>query len=175
MGMRTGLAALMILAGCTAGPAPTPSTWPEGPLEEDERKLLGMHDRLWDLIGLSKNGARELNELVLKLRRNIKYNENRRSELEKLIIPGTVTGQSDTRDRYIESHRKRFQLLGISNATQEELFTAMERVWKDLHDPSAPPEALARAERIQELMRPWLPPCQDDRILEFRKSALRER
>lgn len=168
-----GVVALLFLAGCRTAPAP--ATWPEGPLQEHERKLLTMHDRIWNLIGLSPGSARELNTLVLKLGRNIKEDPKRRGELDRLLNPGGSTGPSGTYERYVEAHRKRFQLLGISEGTQAELFTAMMRVWKDLHDPGAAPEAIARAEQIQQLMRPWLPPCQDDRILEYRKGVLKER
>ncbi len=173
MGTRKGMFVLLFLAGCSS--TPTPASWPEGPLREDEQKLLKMHDRIWDLIGLSPAAARELNTLVLRLGRNIKEDPKRKRELDGLLNPGASTGSAGTYERYFENHRRRFQLLGIGEGTQAELFTAMKRVWNDLHDPAAPPGALARAERIQQLMRPWLPPCQDDRILEYRKSVLRER
>lgn len=173
MGMWKSGAVLLFLAGCSS--APLSATWPEGPLREDEQKLLKMHDRIWELIGLSPAGALELNTLVLKLGRNIKEDPKRRRELDGLLNPGAATGSAGTYERYFETHRKRFQLLGISEGTQAELFTAMKRVWSDLHDPAASPAALARAEKIQQLMRPWLPPCQDDRILDYRKGVLKER
>jgi hypothetical protein len=173
MNPRTCFAILVVLAGCSSAPPPTPPTWPAGAIQDPERKLLELHDRLWNLIGLSGPAALELNTLVLKLDRNIQGDEDRKKELGRLIMPGRGDGHAPTHDRYVENHRKRFALLGISESTQKELFAAMENVWRDLHQPGASSEALERAELIQDLMRPGLPPCQDDRILEYRKSVLR--
>lgn len=158
---------LLLASGCSGT---TSSTWPDGPLADDERELMELHDGIWKLIGLSTPAARELNGIVLRLRRSIRFDENRRGELEKFVIPGTLVGQSPTRERFIENHRNRFRLLGISETTQKELFAAMDRVWTALHDPSAPAEERKRAERIRALMVPSLPPCQDDKIIEYRTA-----
>jgi hypothetical protein len=182
--VRNDVLAFILLAGLgCAGAAPepapgaqeVPATWPEMPQAADERKLLAFHDKIWELIGLSPGGARELNGIVLTLKRNIKYNENRKSRLEAHIIPGEIPRQAKTREEFFENHRNRFKLLGISVGTQSELFEAMERVWSGLHDPQAAPEDRRRAERIQELMLPPLPPCQNDGILEFRKSMFTDK
>ncbi|GEM_PF-3939746 len=155
--------ALCLLAACS-------STKKEGPsaaqLEEENRKLVAFHTDIWKLMGLSQAAQDELNKFVLGVNKNLQHNRHHDSEKFNAIREKRDPNwQKQTREEYVRKHRERFTKLGISEATQQELFSAMEFVWKALHAPNVPEKDREVAKKIQEMMK-QLPKCCDDSIFE---------
>ena len=139
---------------------------PELTLGERNHELLRVHNGIWSLMGLSSHARDELNGIVVSI--NTKVHENEERYPEEFARARMVRRSETplTHDEYVASHKRRFALLGISIPTQEELFGALEFVWKALHDPAVPEEQREAAIAIREMMKSMggPPPCCDDNI-----------
>jgi hypothetical protein len=141
---------------------------PEPALTADERnqELLRIHSGIWSLMGLSPEATDELNSLVVSINTRVHENRDRYPEefAKARIVKRSET--PPTHEEYVASHKRRFELLGISKPTQEELFGALEFVWNALHDPDVPEEKREAALAIREMMKSMggPPPCCDENI-----------
>ncbi len=79
-----------------------------------------------------------------------------------VVSRGPRSERVPSRDEFVGAHRARFATLGLSDATQRELVTAVEFCWYALYLPEDlfDEEYQARARRIRELMREFggMPP-----------------
>jgi hypothetical protein len=133
-----------------------------------------VHGGIWNLMGLSQRATDELNAIVLSINKRVHENEDRYPEE---FAKARVVKRSEappTHEEYVASHKRRFQLLGISEPTQEELLGALELTWKALHDPAVPKEQHQVAIEIRAMMKSMggPPPCCDDNI--FTRAGMGE-
>jgi hypothetical protein len=144
--------------------APSPEKAPT--LEERNQALLQMHSEIWSLMGLSQKATEELNEIVVSI--NTKVHENEHKYPEQFAKARAVKRSELplTHEEYLASHKRRFELLGISRPTQQELIGALQFTWKALHDPAVPEHRREAAIKIREMMKSMEgpPPCCDDNI-----------
>lgn len=154
---------LCLFAACSPSKKEGPSA---ARLEEENRKLVAFHTDIWIMMGLSQAAQDELNKFVLGVNRNIQHNRHHNSgQFHAIQEKRDPNWRKQTREEYVKKHKERFDKLGISEATQKELFAAMEFVWRALHDPNVPEKDREVAKKIQEMMK-QLPKCCDDSIFE---------
>lgn len=150
----TAVALCLLFVGCAT------------PDRQEEDGLVHLHSDIWKMMGLSEPAQKELNALVLRINRNIQHNETEDpGKMAGISVKRDPDWQKQTHEEYVARHRDRFAQFGLSEATQNELFGAMNVVWGALHDPNVPEERKATAEKIREMMKE-LPACCDDAIFE---------
>jgi hypothetical protein len=147
---------------------------PQAALAERNAELTVKHDEIWDLMGLSRPVKDELNAVVLTVNTQMAENRSRNPEVYDKVFKQSKRKETISRAEYISDHKKRWQMLGLSVAAQEELLSAAEFCWTALHDPSAKltAEELGKAEIIRTMMKELggPPPCCDENIFEKAKA-----
>lgn len=130
--------------------------------------LVEKHSEIWELMGLSPGAARELNRIVVDLRKRL-AGARRARDARSEPQPEVKRAEHElTREEFLERHRQRFAALGVTVSTQAELLDAAAFTWRATHDGSVPPGELEVAETIREMMLAMggPPPCCDDSVLE---------
>lgn len=150
--MRKFSLVVALFAACSSQPSKE---------DEENQKLVQMHTDIWKMMGLSQAAQDELNRFVLTVNQGIQKNRGG-AAIEPKRDPNW---QKQTHEQYVQKHKERFTKLGISEATQKELFQAMDFVWSALHDPNVPEKDKELAKKIQDMMK-QLPKCCDDSIFE---------
>jgi hypothetical protein len=173
--MRTlTLSLALALAACSAAPE---SAKHQKELDDRNAALLKQHNEIWALMGLSPAAKDELNKIVLAVSGQLHKNKyDHPAEFKKAMEVKRTPGETMTHEAYLANHKRRFDVLKISDATQSELFKAAEFVWSALHDPDAATkfseEQRKVARTINDMMKQLNgpPPCCDDNIFERAKA-----
>ncbi len=154
----------LIVAGCSSSSGGSGSG--EKPMGDHTKKLLQQHTEIWKMMGLSEPAQKELNAIVVGVEGALEKNKQAHPEL---FGKEPKRAKQPTHDEYMAAHKKRFDALKISAATQKELLASAEFVWKALHDPAVAPKDKEVAMKIKDMMKMGPPPCCDDNIFEKAK------
>jgi hypothetical protein len=141
---------------------------------ERNAELTAKHNEIWDLMSLTAAARNELNAVVLRVNAQMAVNRARNPEVYDKVFKESKRKADPTHDEYVQDHLNRWQLLGLSAGTQQELLQAAEFCWTALHDPTATltAEELRKAEIIRKMMKDLggPPPCCDENIFEKAKA-----
>eukprot|EP01084_Bolivina_argentea_P051270 94315_1 len=140
-------------------------------LKHDRSKaLLSQHAEIWDLMKLSNNAKNELQDTVFNVHTAIQNNyKNNSSFMNQFKSPNRINHEDITQNKFIENHRKRFNMLGLTNDTKNELIKSANWTWNVLYDTmdtNVTEEDTQRANQIKQMMIKLNgpPPCCDDNI-----------
>lgn len=140
---------LVLGAACASTPPPDPA----------REKLISTHRELFEFMGLSKPAVDELLGKVAWVYDGIQKHKADAPDAHAALEGVTARGNPRTHEEALAAHRKRFESLGLTPATQKELEGAFSLVYEELRTPTPS----ARALKIRDLMKA-LPPCCDDNI-----------
>ena len=137
-------------------------------IEERNAELLTTHAEIWELMGLSESAREELDDTVVSINAAMARNENDPTELLNQAKAPRRRDRPLSYDAFVQSHKRRFSLLKLSDSTREELLAALDFTWQALHDPNTPEDTRQAAEKIRNLMKSMggPPPCCDDSMFE---------
>ena len=135
------------------------------------KELLKQHAQIWDLMNLSKNAKNELQQTVENVNNSIQTNyKNDQSFMKQFKEPNRTNKNGLTQKNFLDNHMKRFNMLGLTNDTKNELISAANWTWNVLYDKdshsSISKEDIKRAEILKQMMNELNgpPPCCDDNI-----------
>lgn len=140
---------LILLTACANAPKPDPA----------REELSRTHRELFEFMGLSKPAVDELVGKVEWVYDGIRKHKADAPEAHAALEGVTARGNPSNHAEALSAHRKRFELLELTPATQKELEDAFTLVYEELRTPNPSPRAL----KIRDLMK-QLPPCCDDNI-----------
>jgi hypothetical protein len=164
----------VILAACGGAPTvPSPAvpSVPDPSVEARNQALVVQHTQIWQLMELSDAAQKELNGVVVAVNRQMAKNKEAHPEAFASAATVKRSGGKLTYDQYMANHKRRFDFLKLSEATQGELLAAATFVWRALHDRDVPEDKRKVAETIKNMMiqLEGPPPCCDDNIFERAK------
>jgi hypothetical protein len=156
------------VSGQAAVAPTTPTPADTSKLEERNAELLTTHAEIWELMSLSEGAREELDGTVVSINAALRKNENDPTELLKQAKAPSRPDRPLTYDAFVQSHKRRFSLLKLSESTRTELLAALDFTWQALHDPNTPEDTRQAAEKIRNLMKSMggPPPCCDDSMFE---------
>eukprot|EP01083_Nonionella_stella_P025772 70978_1 len=141
-------------------------------LLQNER-LLSQHNEIWEIMQLSTKTRNELQQTVETVNNNIHRNYTTNpGMMDYFITPKRAF--NTTHDDFIDRHLYRFDKLGLTQETQQELSAAASWTFHVLHPSSTKQndhqytqDDIKRANKIQQIMVEFdgpPPPCCDDNI-----------
>ena len=153
---------------------PAQTGQPAKPLAARNDELVQKHNEVWALMGLSQRARDELNAIVLGINTQIYKNRQERPVEFAQAMHVQRSSEPLTHEAYMGSHKRRFDLLGISQPTQRELLDSTDFIWQALHgDGKFTPEQRKTAETIRDMMKAMSgpPPCCDENIFKRASTA----
>mmetsp|Transcript_54907 Transcript_54907/g.87678 ORF Transcript_54907/g.87678 Transcript_54907/m.87678 type:complete len:185 (+) Transcript_54907:40-594(+) len=134
--------------------------------------VLALHEEVWNTLRLSTKAQQELQQTIHSLHTSLLESGSNDSNFMAAFGASERQQTPLSYKEYIQAHADRFEKLGLSNHTKNELIASTRWVWHVLHDEfeTYSDDDVERAQTIQHMMKQFggAPLCCDDNI--FLKS-----
>jgi len=131
----------------------------------DNERLLAIHIPVCKAMGLSESAIDELNQIIIETNTRLQYIRHTEPEYfeehSKILPPKS----SLSREKYFSNHFDRFEKLGLSERTNQQLRMIMDTLYRSLNDPNAYQDPSYNQELAKNLRIFQFPPkCCDNNL-----------